>query len=269
MSNDTKSNAGGNLLKSGYEGSVKARAIARAGNNPNLHGHILEIMASDKTNFNPFNGLTETLTKSTTAKTVDTVVKSGGKIIGRNQYKNVKNVADTIKKVKAGQYNSATLKGTIETTKKFNEAAEKAGIVKRMKSTGISSNTTKALAKSVGAGNAGSLASAAKTASKSGGAAGAVVGGGISAITNIISVFNDDKSTEDAVVDTIKDTAGSAISGAGAAAAATLTGAAAASAVTALGVTGITATAAVVGAPIAAAVGIGCGLSALWGSIWD
>lgn len=139
--NTKKTNTGRNLMKTGHEGSVKVRAIARAGNNPNLHGHIHEILAADKTNLNPFNGMTETLTKNVNAKTVDSVVKSSGKIVGRNQYKDVKNMADTIKKVKDGQYNSVTLKGTVETAEKFNKVAEKAGIAKRMKSTGISSDT--------------------------------------------------------------------------------------------------------------------------------
>ena len=44
-----------NTVKHGYEASVKARALARAGGNPNLNGHILEIMGSDKTNLNPVN----------------------------------------------------------------------------------------------------------------------------------------------------------------------------------------------------------------------
>ena len=143
-----KSSAFANTVKHGYEATVKARALARAGGNPNLNGHILEIMGADKTNLNPVNlvrGVSEKLTRSTTATTVDSVVMKGGKVIQRIQYKDTpKGIADTIKRVKDGQYRSATLKGTTETAQKFNAMAEKAGISKRMQDTGISGRISKA-----------------------------------------------------------------------------------------------------------------------------
>ena len=72
MKKTTSANCG-NAVKHIYEATVKARALKRTGNCNNLNGHILEIMGADKTNLNPFNGVTETLTKSKTA-TRDTAI---------------------------------------------------------------------------------------------------------------------------------------------------------------------------------------------------
>ena len=111
----------GNAVKHAYEASVKVRALRNAGGCNNLNGHILEVMGADKTNLNPFNGLHETLVKSRTATTVDSIVTKGGKIVQRVQYKDTaKSIGDTVRRVKAGQYNTTTLKGTTETAKVFN-----------------------------------------------------------------------------------------------------------------------------------------------------
>ena len=148
---NVKQNAG-NAAQHLYEASVKVRAIRNAGGCNNLNGHILEVMGADKTNLNPLNGLRETLVKSRTATTVDSVVTRGGKIVQRVQYKDTaKSIGDTVRRVKAGQYRSATLKGTSETAEVFSRYAEKHGIAKRMHDTGISSDTTKSLARSCGA----------------------------------------------------------------------------------------------------------------------
>ena len=123
----------GNAAKHAYEATVKIRAIRNAGGCNNLNGHILEIMGADKTNLNPFNGLHETLVKSRTAHAVDSIVTKGGKIVQRVQYKDTaKSIGDTVRRVKDGQYNSVTLKGTSETAKVFNRYAEKHGLAKRM-----------------------------------------------------------------------------------------------------------------------------------------
>ena len=71
----------GNAAKHLYEASVKVRAIRNAGGCNTLNGHILEVMGADKTNLNPFNGLKESLVKSRTATTVDSIVTKGGKIV--------------------------------------------------------------------------------------------------------------------------------------------------------------------------------------------
>lgn len=261
----------GNVAKNSYEASVKIRAIDRAGNCNNLNGHILEIMGADKTNLNPFNGLKETLTKSKTATAVDSVVTKGGKIVQRVQYKDTaKSIGDTVRRVKNGQYNSVTLKGTSETAKVFNEYAKKHGLNKTMQDTGISSNTTKSLARSCGAAKQISLAKAAGMAAKSGGVVGGAVSGGISLVSNIAAVANGEKEVGEAACAVVKDTAGGAVSGAGAAAAATVTGAAVSSVVagTVIGGT-VVGTACVVAAPVAVAIGTGYVISKIWSAIFD
>ena len=261
----------GNVVKHAYEASVKVRALRNAGGCNNLNGHILEIMGADKTNLNPFNGLHETLVKSRTAKAVDSIVTKGGKIVQRVQYKDTaKSIGDTVRRVKAGQYNTTTLKGTTETAKVFNRYAEKHGIAKRMHDTGISSNTTKSLARSCGAAKQVSLARAAGMAAKSGGIVGGAVSGGISVISNTIALANGEKDVGEAIGCIAKDTAGGALSGAGSAAAATVAGGAVASAVAGTALAGtVIGTACVVAAPVAVAVGVGCAISAIWNAIWD
>ena len=268
-----KANMSSTIVKHGYEASVKARALARAGACNNLNGHVLEIMGADKTNLNPVNwarGISEKLTSSTTTKTVDSVVMKGGKVIGRVQYKDTpRGIADTIRKVKAGQYNSATLKGTTETAKKFNELAAKQGIAKRMQDTGISGRTTKALGRACGACKDTPLSTAVAWSAKSGGAWGGAISGGISAVSNIAAVCSGEKDGWEAAGCIAKDTAGGALSGAGAAAAATATGGLVAAGIAGTAVAGTAlGTACVVGAPIAVAIGVGCAISSLWNAFW-
>ena len=267
----------GNTVKHLYEASVKVRALRNAGGCNNLNGHILEVMGADKTNFNPFNGLHETLVKSRTAHAVDSIVWKG-KIpvkgvppVQRVQYKDTaKSIGDTVRRVKSGQYNSVTLKGTSETAKVFNRYAEKHGIAKRMQDTGISSDTTKSLARSCGAAKQVSLARAAGMAAKSGGIVGGAVAGGISVISNTIALANGEKDAGEALGCIAKDTAGGALSGAGSAAVATVTGTAVASAVAGTAIAGTAlGTACIVAAPVVAAIGVGCVISSIWNAIWD
>lgn len=66
------------------------RALKRAGNNPNIKGHINEIRMVDKLNFNPMNlikGNKAQITKSPTAIRDDIIVKNGKNIIKRFQVK--------------------------------------------------------------------------------------------------------------------------------------------------------------------------------------
>lgn len=267
----TVGNAVGNAAKHTYEASVKFRALKNAGGCNNLNGHILEVMGADKTNFNVFNGMKETLTKSRTATAVDSVVTKGGKIVQRIQYKDTaKSIGDTVRRVKDGQYNSVTLKGTTETAKVFNRYAAKHGIAKRMHDTGISSQTTKSLARSCGAAKQVSVANAAAMAAKSGGALGGAVAGGISLVANTVAVANGEKDLGEAVCAVAKDSAGGALSGAGAAAAATATGAGVSAAIAGTAIAGTAlGTACVVAAPVAAAIGVGYVITKIWDSIWD
>ena len=263
-----------NAVKNGYEATVKVRALMRAGGNQHLNGHIFEIMASDKTNINPLNmirGVHEKLTSSPTATTVDSVVMKGGKVIERVQYKDTpRGIYDTLKRVKDGQYRSTTLKGTTETARKFNAAAEKAGLSKRMQDTGISGRTTKALGRACGSCKSVPLSKAVAWSARSGGVFGGAISGGVSAITNIIEVANGEKDGWEAAGCVVKDTAGGALSGAGAAAAATATGAAVAAGVAGTAIAGTAiGTACVALAPFAAAVGVGYVISKAWNAFWD
>jgi hypothetical protein len=66
--------------KTAYEGTVITRAMERAGRNPNLKGHIHEILTKDARNLkNVFNGQHTELTKSTTANVVDLVTTKGAR----------------------------------------------------------------------------------------------------------------------------------------------------------------------------------------------
>lgn len=270
----TKTNTFANGVKHAYEASVKARALSRAGGCNNINGHILEIMGSDKTNLNPSNlvkGIKETLSASPTAPTADSIITQGGKVIESVQYKDCSHsIGDVVRRVKSGQYDGITLKGTSETAKVFNAYAEKHGLATRMKDTGISQNTTKALGRACGACKQVPLSKAVAWSAKSGGIWGGAIAGGVSAVSNIADVVNGKKDGWEAAGCIAKDTAGGALSGAGAAAAATATGGLVAAGIagTALAGTAI-ATTCVVGLPIVAAIGVGSVISKAWNCLWD
>ena len=261
----TKTTTAANLTKNGYETIVKARALARAGGCNNINGHILEIMGADKTNLNPLNmvrGVRETLSASPTAQVADSVITKGGKVIEQIQYKDCSHsIGDVVRRVKDGQYQGTTLKGTSETAKVFNAYAEKHGMAVRMKDTGISQNTTKALGRACGGCKQVPLSKAVAWSAKSGGIWGGAISGGVSAVSNIVAVCNGEKDGWEAAGCVVKDTAGGALSGAAAAAAATAIGGTLAAAGAA--------PLAVVALPFAAAVGIGWGISKAWNSIFD
>jgi len=91
------------VSKTAYEGTVIARAMERAGRNPHLKGHIHEVLVKDAHNARnllTMNGASTSLTKSTTAGTVDLVSTKGGKVIGRIQVKDVTSKAGINKLVK-------------------------------------------------------------------------------------------------------------------------------------------------------------------------
>ena len=256
-----RAHQGGVGAKTAYEGSVIARAMQRAGNNPHLKGHIHEVLIQDSRNVrNLFNGARTELTKSTTASTVDLVTMRGGKVIERIQVKDVTSQSGINKLVKQcadGKYRSAKLIGSEESTQLFNKAAEKAGISKRMTSSGVSSKTSTSLAQRAGAAGSGTLGSAMAQAARSGGAAGAVIGAGVEAVRSVVDWSNGDADGLEVAGRVTKAAAKGGVSGAAAGAAATAAGAGAAAAVTALGVTGGAAVVATVGAPLLVAVGVG------------
>lgn len=258
-----RAHQGGVGAKTAYEGSVIARAMQRAGNNPHLKGHIHEVLIQDARNARNLlgmNGASTHLTKSTTAGTVDLVTMRGGKVIERIQVKDVTSQSGINKLVKQcadGKYRSAKLIGSEESTQLFNKAAEKAGISKRMTSSGVSSKTSTSLAQRAGAAGSGTLGSAMAQAARSGGAAGAVIGAGVEAVRSVVDWSNGDADGLEVAGRVTKAAAKGGVSGAAAGAAATAAGAGAAAAVTALGVTGGAAVVATVGAPLLVAVGVG------------
>ena len=271
---NTRKSTVANIVKNGYDASVKGHALLRAGGNQNLNGHILEVMGADKTNLNPCNwvrGVRETLSTSATDTVADSVVRQGGKVIERVQYKDCSHsIGDVVRRVKSGQYQGTTLRGTTETAKVFNRYAAKHGMSVRMQDTGISQNTTKALARSCGACKQVPLSTAVGWAAKSGGIWGGAISGGISTVTNIRDVMNGNKDCLEAAGCIAKDTTGGALSGAGAAAAATATGSAVAAGIAGTAIAGTAlGTVCAVAAPLAVAVGVGYGITKLWNAIWD
>ena len=262
-----------NTLRQGYEAKVIGESLKRAGNNPQLKGIVHEVMIKDGINYNPVNmvkGVNAALTKSTNAKTVDIVVKQGGKIVGRIQAKDAANsISNVVKQVKSGQYNSATIVGTRETAAKLSARFAKDGISKTVKSSGISSKTTQAIAAKAGVNGLSGLSKACSTAAKGSAVTGAVVGAGVAVVKGIGELADGSKAGTEVAKDVVKEAAGSGLSAAGAGAAATAGGAVVASAVAAAGVTGAAATALTVGAPVAIAVGVGCLIKSFWDSIFD
>lgn len=263
-----------NMAKHGYEATVKWRALARAGANPHINGHILEIMASDKTNLNPVNwvrGIRERLSTSTTDPVVDSVVTRHGRVIARIQYKDCSHsIGDVIRRVRDGNYDGTTLRGSTETATVFNRYARKHGLSVRMQDTGISQKTTKSLGRSLGACKQVPLSRAVVWSARSGGIWGGVVTGGLSFVTNGIDYCRGRKSGWLATECVVKDAAGGVLSGAGAAAAATATGAAVSAGIAGTAVAGTALGAVcVVGAPVVAAFGAGYLISEAWNTLWN
>lgn len=261
--------------KHGYEQSVIARAMDRAGNNPHLKGHIHEILVKDGRNVRnllKLNGASTELTKSTTASTVDLVTTKGGRVIERIQVKDVTSQSGINKLVKQcaeGKYRSAKLVGSEESAQAFNKAAEKAGISKRMTSTGVSSRSTESLAQRAGATGSGSLGSAMGQAAKAGGAAGAIICGGIEAVRGCVDLIDGKADAVEVAGRVAKAGAKGGTSGAAAGAAATAAGAGAAATVSALGLTGMVAGATTIGAPLVAAVTVGYVASKIFDWVFD
>ncbi len=262
-----------NFAKNSYEGKVIWEALNRAGRNPNLKGHIHEILFRDSYNFDPrniLNGKRAVLVKNPTAKCVDIVIKKGNLVIERLQLKDTPNsIHKVFRQIENGHYNSAKVLATNETNVLLKEKLKGSKIGKTVNSSKISTFRTTELAKKAGAANSGTLTSALKSSAKSGAMYGGVISGGISAISGINDLVNGDKEVDEVVVDVVKSTAGGAVSGAAASMAATSTGALVSSAMTGIGAGAALTTVATVAAPIAVAVGVGCVVSGILSSIFD
>lgn len=261
-------------IKTAYEGSVIARAAERAGRNPHIKGHIHEVLVKDARNLrNVFNGAHTELTKSTTARCVDMVTTKGGKVIERIQVKDVTSTAGVRKlvdQVASGKYRSVQLVGSEETTEMVNAALKKAGLSKRMMSTGVSSDTTTSLAQRAGAVGSGTLGGAVLTAAKTGGVAGAAIGGGIELVKGVNDLLKGEREFGEVAMDVGKSAAKGGVSGAAASAAATGAGAATAAGLAMIGAeAGLLATSATIGLPIVAAIAVGWGATKVWDWLSD
>lgn len=176
-----------------YFDAIGREALERAGGpNPQLKGHIFEMLWRDKCNLdlgNRLKGITAVLTRSPQAHAVDVVQMQDGKCVGRWQCKDVTSASGMSKiraEVRKGHYRSAKLVGTTETAQKYN-AGLKPGDKKTMLDSGISSSRTGRIADNMGVdspakdvlkGNLADVAACAKNAAGIGavfGAAGSVM----------------------------------------------------------------------------------------------
>ncbi len=157
---DTRSASAGIGVARGQEmylDSVASRAVARAGRNPQIKGHVQEIMFVDKLNSNPImraQGVEARLTRSTTAQTSDIVKVRPGKpgVVERIQIKDVTSgggVRQFGKQATSGKYNRATLKASPETIKQIRKTGVECP--KAVQSTGVSSDTSTRVATRTGA----------------------------------------------------------------------------------------------------------------------
>lgn len=282
MSNFEKDakNMTGTVAKEGYEASVGARALARAGKCPNLKGHVHEQIFCDKFNMNPLNileGNHAQLTKSTTAKMKDVVVlNKKGQVVKHFQLKDTTSssgVAKTSKQIIEKHYGKTKVMGTEETAKKVaDKIANKTN--QKIHSTNISTKTTTRIAdKALGKMP---TAAALRSAAKSGGVSGAVFGAGIEAVSSVIDVVDGKKDVDDAVIDiagagikggvtgAASAAAGSAAAGAAGAAVAAVTGTTVGGALAATTVGAATVVAAPVVIGFAAACAVGSFISDLF-----
>lgn len=233
----------GSLGNEAYDASVIARAIDRAGQCPQLKGHVHEIMFCDKYNLaNALKGNSAHLTKSTTATMKDVIAQnSDGQIVMHGQLKDTisnSGIRKTANQIIKGKYNKTTVYGTEETAQEVNRVLDAAGKTnQRVQSSGISSKTTSRIANK-GLGKMPTLANLGNAA-RSGGIAGAAISGGMEAVTSIYDVVNGKKEWDDAVVDVVGATAKGGITGAGSAVASSLAAGATGTVVTAVASTSI------------------------------
>jgi len=262
-----------NVGRNAYEAKVINESLQRAGNNPQLKGIIHEVLIKDSINANPINiakGVSASLTKSPNAKTVDIVVSKGGKVIQRIQAKDtLQSVQKTINRIRSGYYNSSRIVATHETAQKLTEQVLKHGVKKSIQSSGISTNTTKALASKAGVLGTTGLSKACLAAAKSNAVTGAVVGTGFAVVQGLVDLIDDEKDAGEVVLDIGRESAGCALSAAGAGAAATAAGSAVAAGAATLGLTGLAVTTMTVAAPIGAAILVGSVIKSLWDDIFD
>ena len=261
------------MVREGYDAKVGAEALMRAGKCKNLKGHVHEVLFKDKYNADPRNiiaGRHAELTKSTTARVKDVIIKKNGKVVGHAQLKDVtsaKGVAKTAQQINAGKYAKTRVYGTNET------AAKLAGKTKQaVHADGISSETTTRIANKA-LGKMPSIKGL-HAAGKAGGVAGAAFGAGVEAVFSIKDVVHGKKSVEDAIGDVAAagvrgGATGYASAVAGSAAAGATGGLLAASGIgAAVGGTAVGA-ACVTAAPLVAGFAASCVVANFVSDLWD
>lgn len=274
--NNNRGMKSGVTFREGYETKTGLEAINRAGKCPQLKGHVHEILFKDKFNVTPTNvlkGKHAYLTKSTTARMKDVIVKADGKVVGHYQLKDVvskSGINQTAKKINDGYYRQTKVLGTEETVQKL------VGKTKQhVESSGISSNTTRRIAdKALGTMP---RLSALGTVAKCGGVSGAMIGAGVEAATSAIEVVRGDKDVSDALIDVGAATIKGGVTGASSAVAGSLTAGAVGAGVSALAATSVgTAVAgtavgavAIAGAPIVAAFVVAAGVGSFFSELFD
>ena len=261
------------IAREGYDAKVGAEALMRAGKCKNLKGIVHEVLFKDRYNADPRNiiaGRHAELTKSTTARMKDVIIKKNGKVVGHAQLKDVtskEGIAKTVKQINSGKYAKTRVYGTEET------AAKMAGKTNQtVYSDGISTETTTRIANKA-LGKMPSLKGL-HSAGKAGGVAGAAVGAGIEAISSISDVVNGKKSVEDAICDVTAagvrgGATGYASAVAGSAAAGATGGLLAASGIgAAVGGTAVGAVC-VTAAPLVAGFAVSCAVANFVSDLWD
>lgn len=256
-----------------YETKVGVEAVARSGGkNPQLKGVVHEVLYRDSITMTPKNLLSGTkgvLSKSSTAVRDDVLTMQGGRVIGRAQLKDtVEGIHKTVQQAVGGKYAGTRLMGTQETVQAYNETvARLAGkgvrVPQKMTSTGISSaDTSRIAAQTIGGGV--KVASVAQVALSSGGV-GAVLSGGIEAVSSGVKLAKGEIDGEEFVGNVAKETVGGGLAAAGGSAAASLAAAGAA--------TVLAATTAPVWLPgaisIGAAVVVGSVIKGAWDALFD
>ena len=228
----------GIAAREGYETYTGFRALERAGQCKNLHGHIHELMFCDKFNINPqniFQGKHAMLTRSTTAPVHDVIVTKNGRFAGGFQLKDTiseSGIRKTLEQINGGKYNHTTLIGTEETAGKLAGRS-----TRTVHSSGISSDTTHRISNRA-LGRMPSVSSLG-AAARSGGLAGAAIGAGLEAASSIIDVCKGRKDIEDAVIDVGAAAAKGGFTGATSAVACSVASGATGAAVSAIASTGI------------------------------
>ena len=281
--NQQARNMTGSMANEAYEASVAARALARAGANPQLKGVAHELMFCDKFNFDPthfLRGEHASLTKSATAQMKDVIIQNAqGRVIGHAQLKDTvsaSGVGKTVRQIIEGHYDKTAVYGTKETAAKVTEALAKTGkVTQKIRSSGISSETTSRIAnKALGRMP---TTAALGAAARSGGVAGAAFGVGIEAVSSISDVLDGRKSVGDAAVDIAGAGVKGGITGAASGAAGSVAAGAAGTMISAAAGTSIGGTLAattggalvVAAAPVAIGLGAACAVGSVISWLFD